>query len=262
MNIGKDNILSLHFFKKYFIILALFLNGSAAFSANDATLKRLAFPELNQTVSVTPGQQFYSDTYLKPVTGYRLDRTFKSSMGGAYGFPFSFSIDELILIPSGTSKDGSWQYFVPKGKKFTASHGLLGSVISGGDTVGLRIHQSGKREWFVDNSVHNGYPTIWSRKVKDKDPVLTRIENIDDEPSGLPLYQLIYLGLDGRQARVRLETLTPTDTVRDEFKFELNDKNQTSIYINGGQFDLVIEGPSAKITIIKHMAGQFAKPND
>ena len=80
------------------------------------------------------------------------------------------------------------------------------------------------------------------------------------EPSGLAIYRLIYLGLDGRQARVRLETIHIDGTLRDEFRFALTPTNEAKIFVNGGEFDLIADGPKAQITLRKPMVSDFALP--
>lgn len=219
--------------------------------------KRHVTPDVGQTIEATPGQQFYSDFTSQAVRGFRLERPFKSSMAGAMGFPFSFAIDSTLLVPFGKSKDGEWTYYVPADRKFRASHGLLGSVIREGDTVGLRVHSNGRREWFVDNSNYNGMTTIWSRRLKDSDPRLTPAEIDRDEPSGLPIDRLFFLGVSNGQARIRAESIDPNGTVRDEFTYPVDNTGEAVIQVKGAEFHLKLEGSKARITLRKPMTSDF-----
>lgn len=220
-------------------------------------LTRYTIPDVGQTVAVTPGQQFYSDFTSKPVLGFRLEHPFKSSMAGAMGLPFTFAIDGVLLVPAGTSKNGEWTYYIPADNKFRASHWLLGSVIREGDSVGLRVHSSGRREWFVDNSKYNGMTTIWSRRLKEGDPKLTRVQTNKVEPSGLPINKLFFLGVSDEEVRIRSETIDPSGTVRDEFTYPVNSNGEAIVQVKGAEFKLQISGSKARITLVKPMTSEF-----
>lgn len=211
-------------------------------------------------VEVTAGQEFYAEAQLEEIPAYRLERTFKSSMAGAMFFPFSFSIDSDLLVRTKKTVSG-WEYFVPLDGKFTASHGVLGSVIRDGDTVGLRVNASGKMEWFVDNSNYNGYTTIWTRKVKKKDPKLTAITTEMTELTGGAVERLVYLGLDGDgNARIRHERILRADTVRDEFIFPLNEQGLGMGAVRGAEFSIQATPLRATITVIKQMTSGLGDP--
>jgi len=227
--------------------------------ANADELKATRTP-VGTPVEVTAGQEFYAETQLEEVPAYKLERPFKSSMAGAMGFPFGFAIESELLIRTKTTNSG-WEYFVPADGKFRAYHGILGSVIREGDTVGLRVHSSGRMEWFVDNSNYNGYTTIWSRKLKKKDPQVTRITTTLTEPTGDAVERLIYLGLDANgNARIRHERILKTDIVRDEFTFPLDENGQGAGAVRGAQFLISANPITATITVTKPMSSGIGAP--
>lgn len=211
-------------------------------------------------VEVSPGQEFYAETKLEQVPAYRLSEPFKSSMGGAMGLPFGFAIDETVLVRTRVSSSG-WEYFVPQNGKFRAYHGLLGSVIADGDTVGLRVHETGKMEWFVDNPNKNGMPTIWSRKLKKKDPELTRFLTASTEPKDARIERLIYLGFAGEgMVRIRHEVVTPSDIVRDEFTFPVDANGNGVGAVKGAEFTIDAGPVKAVITITQAMETSIGDP--
>jgi len=154
-------------------------------------------------------------------------------------------------LPLGISRD-LWTYFIPKDLAFSASHGLLGSVLREGDTVGLRIGASGEREWFVNNSVYNGTTTIWTRRVKDKDPGVTAVVG-GYEANGRVAERLFYLGTEGNQIRVRREYISLIGLERDNFLFPMDAKGKGAGAVNGAEFTLVATPQHALFTITEPM---------
>jgi hypothetical protein len=224
---------------------------------------QLVYP-LNRKIEVTPGQEFYGQfqEVSNNSVAYRLAQPFKSSMGGSMGLPFAFSIDETELLPSRT-RDG-WTYYVPKHKQFRAWHGLLGNVLAEGDTVGLRVNQDGPQEWFVDNSIHNGMRTIWSRKLKPKDPAVTEVEVTSRSPVG-PVHKLIYLGVSSGQVRVRHEQVFPDDSItRDDFEFPVTPDGTALGAVMGATFRIEPKPVGATIEVLTGMTGDSGsiKPED
>lgn len=209
-------------------------------------------------VEVTAGQEFYAETLLEEVPAYRLEKPFKSSMGGAMGLPFGFAIDSTLLVSF--RKTENWEYFIPADGKFRAYHGLLGSVIAEGDTVGLRVNKSGKMEWFVDNSNKNGYTTIWSRKVKEKDPLVEPTTTHIQRPTGESIERLVYLGFAGeRLVRIRHERITAHEVLRDEFNFPVSENGIGMGAVRGAEFSIIATPVRATITVTKGMSSDIGE---
>ena len=225
--------------------------------SEDLTARRTP---VGTSVEVSPGQEFYAETKLEKVPAYRLSEPFKSSMGGAMGLPFGFAIDETVLVRTRVSTQG-WEYFVPENGQFRAFHGLLGSVIAEGDTVGLRVHETGKMEWFVDNSIKNGMTTIWSRKVKKKDPELTRFLTESTELKDARVERLIYLGFaDQGMVRIRHEIVMPGNTVRDEFTFPVDANGLGVGAVKDAEFTIEAGPVKAIITVTNPMQTSIGDP--
>ena len=230
---------------------------SSALSAQESKITR---SPVGVPVEVTAGQEFYAEAVGSQVPAYRLERPFKSSMGGAMGLPFSFSIDSTILIKARSTNSG-WDYFVPVDRKFTASHGLLGSVLSDGDTVGLRIHSSGKQQWFVDNSGRNGYETIWTRNIKKKDPAFSKVMTDAVDTAGADIDRLIYLGVSNGLVKIRHEQIRSNGTTtRDEFAFPINEQGEGVGAVRGAEFHLKAGVLRANITVTKEMTSDIGLP--
>ena len=223
--------------------------------AAQAEQVRLVYP-LHKTIEVTPGQQFYGQfqEVAESRRAYRLAQPFKSSMAGSMGFPFSFAINETELVPLRT-RDG-WAYYVPKQGHFRAWHGLLGNVLADGDTVGLRVHEDGRKEWFVDNSIHNGMRTIWTRKLKPRDPAVSELALTSRAPVG-PVHKLVYLGVSSGQVRVRHEQVFPDDgTTRDDFEFPIAADGTAQGAVMGATFTVVTKPLGATIEVLSGMSGE------
>lgn len=212
---------------------------------------RVIVPKVGTVIEVTPGEPFYTELGMVPVPAFRLSMPFKSSMAGFMGFPFGFAIDSTLLVRTRFRPGDYWTYFVPKDHAFRAYHGLLGSVLSEGDSVGLRIGKNGEREWYVDNSRRNGQPTLWTRKVKKGDPAIS-LEVDGYEGDGQPAERLIFLGTDGDKIRVREETLTPRNLATDDFVFPMDAKGRGTGAVKGVEFAFVATPQRAAFTTVKN----------
>jgi hypothetical protein len=210
-------------------------------------------PKPGDVVAVSTGQVFYSEHTVVPVRSIKLSAPFHSSMAGAMGFPFRFEIATDTLVFSGKSKDGNWDYYLPEGGKFSASHGLLGSVIDPGDTVGLRVGPNGEKEWFVDNSIHNGMTTIWSRKYKSRDPSISFVETGTTISDKHPIDLLTYLGAADGKVRIRWEHSDPRfGSSAETFEFPV-ENGEAKVGIRGAAFVVQPGSFDAKITMLRPM---------
>ncbi len=83
---------------------------------------------------------------------------------GSMMIPFPVHVAQGRLELSGIH--GGWKYFCGDLSTSAASFPGLGSVVSPGDCIGIRVPvNGGAPEWVVDNSNHNGTQTIWSRQI-------------------------------------------------------------------------------------------------
>ena len=147
-----------------------------------------------------------------------LQNSISSNIPGAYGLPFQFGLKKGPLSP--LYQTANHIYYAADWDDCSATHSMLGVVISRGDSVGIRISKTtGDKEWFVDNSVHNGMNTVWSRKVEPED-------NVEFEWSEKIVYdedsEYIEVTFDGFFNNLFHFTLTETkfdSKVEREFKF-------------------------------------------
>lgn len=136
--------------------------------------ERFATPS-GKTLSVTTGESVFVEGNYALRDTFVLTAEINSTMPGSMMIPFSFRIEPGDLVFRGASRE--WEYFCAPNDRSAASFPGLGSVVSNGDCVGLRRRLSDNRlEWTVDNSIHNGMTTIWSRRVRDNEMALLREE--------------------------------------------------------------------------------------
>ena len=97
-----------------FCALAMALGAMATASADGPLgMTRELTLALQKPLSVTPGQRFYNEIWLKRKTAYQLARPFESHMPGSFNIPFHFAIDATVLEFVAPSKDGHCGYFAP-----------------------------------------------------------------------------------------------------------------------------------------------------
>lgn len=144
------------------------------FEANAQETERFATPS-GTTLSVTTGEHVFLEGDYAVRDAFVLTTRINSTMPGSMMIPFSFRIEPGDLTFRGSSRD--WEYFCAPNDRSAASFPGLGSVVAEGDCIGLRRRlRDGRLEWTVDNSVHNGMTTIWSRGVRDSEMALLREE--------------------------------------------------------------------------------------
>lgn len=226
-------------------------------TARETDAPSLTRAPIGTPIVVTPGQEFYAEIAAEPVPAVRLSRPFDSSMPGSMGLPFDFAIDTDVLVEVFRSKRG-WRYFVPPDHKFRASHALLGSLLRGADTVGLRIGPTGAMEWFVDNSLYARKPTLWTRPLRPGDPDITLTQvGVMTEGS---MDRLIYVGLSGAShAKIRLEKISGGRIRHDEFIVALNKVGKGIGAIKGAQFTIEVTSTQAVVTMIKAMTSDLGE---
>ncbi len=230
--------------------LALSLMGATASSSAQPRQFVVRTPTIGSAVEVTPGEEFYLETIVAAEPAYRLSRPFQSSMAGAAGLPFGFAIDDPLLLYKGKSRDKTWTYYAPRQGGFRASHGLLGNLISPGDSVGLRVDQHGNKEWFVDLSNHNG--TFWTRRVKPKDPEATLIDGPSPDLTNAEFKRLTYLGVEQGRMRIRYEwNQRGYVPERDEFTFPVDAQGRGQGGVKGAEFSVVAGPVKASIVVTK-----------
>jgi hypothetical protein len=247
-----------------FCALAMALGVTATASAQGPLgVTRQLTLDLQKPLSVTPGQRFYGEIWLKRKPAYQLARPFESHMPGSLGIPFHFAIDATVLELVGTSKDGHCGYFAPTNGQVRAWFPALGSVIDPDDFVGLRVCESRAThmDWIVNNSRwnsrrhHQDMETVWQRPVKRDDPEITNILSERTEPSGAPLRSLDYLGVRNGAAVVRYTEISPREPARsDEYSFLVSPEGVATGVILDAEFEIRPD-PSqrAQITVTKPM---------
>jgi hypothetical protein len=114
-----------------------------------------------------PGDTIFSEDRTKTEPAFCLDEPINSTMPGAYGIHFNFSIDPGVLRY--VHENDTFVVFASSSAKATF---MGGSVISENDTVGIFFRKSDieKLSWFVDNTEWNGgIQTVWTRDLKPEE---------------------------------------------------------------------------------------------
>lgn len=236
-------------------LLAVLAPNREALAAEPATSR------IGVDLQVFPGDKFYVEGERTDVPIVELSESFEGRMPGAMRIPFSFAIDSRRLHWARDRK--GWSYFAAPEGKARAWHGLVGDVLAKGDTVGVRIRKDdGAREWFVDNSVHNGMTTIWSRKVdpkKDVAVVSAGTEQILAE--GHRIRGLEYFGVRDQQLRIRYTEITGS-LREEEFLFPITPQMPMLIGVMGLRAEVSeISGASARIKVLREFDKDgFADP--
>lgn len=235
-------------------VLIALLTCSQSFAASPATSLT------GEDLQVFPGDRFYVEGDTTELQTYRISEPFESRMPGSMRIRFSFAIDTTELRFSRRSNE--WDYYAAADGKGRAWHGLLGNVLASGDTVGLRVHRTkGDREWFVDNSRHNGFTTIWHRAVKPRDVEVTEAGVHSVLLEGDRMRGLEYLGVRDGQLRIRYTEMGPTPR-SEEFTFPIEGPEPMLIGAMGLRAEVSnISGASAHIKILQGFQGDgWAEP--
>ena len=247
---------------RFILVFALALAGlspNAVFAADKVSSL------VGEELQVFPGDKFYAEENVVEKPSFVIPVNFESKMNGSMGFNFRFAIDASTL--SWTRKVGEWDYFTAPADKARAWHGLLGTVLAEGDTVGIRVNGQGERQWFVDNTIHNQAlgtrgTTIWKRRIDPKKDV-----SVQDGPlhkvlvKGSKIRGLEYLGLRDGQLRIRYVELTDREST-EEFFFPVTAEEPMLIGIMGLRAEVSgIQGSSVRIKVLRRFGdGNFASP--
>jgi hypothetical protein len=174
---------------------------------------------LNVWSEPSAGEQFYSEFSEASRSAVILEHAFESKMPGSMGFRFKFAIDDTSLILA--REDASYHWYAAPAGKARAWHGMLGTVLAPQDRVGLRIPRNGgPAEWFVDNSIHNGFTTIWKRKHDPRKDPGFRLGGVED-PMRDGWRALVYQGQRDGQLVFEIETGEDGTIDRREYLFPL-----------------------------------------
>lgn len=235
------------------LVFALSLGIPAAVRAAE-----IASTAVGQYMQVFPGDRFYQEGDLTTVPILELAAPFQSKMPGESGFSFKFAIDSTKLQYDGFSPDGRWAYLAAPKDSVRAWHGLIGNVMALGDHAGVRVNvKSGAREWYVNNSIHNGslassHSTVWSRPINAKKDVAVRQIGAEDVLiPGARMRRLQYLGLHDGQMRIRYEEIGPEPRT-EEFRFPVEEQTPFLVGILGLRAEVsAVSGSSARIKVLE-----------
>lgn len=192
-----------------------------------------------EPLSVDVGETIFAKGEFAFQEAYELHSPIQSKMPGSMGIPFNFSIEESLLTK--TYRRGDFEYFCAPFEQVNAWFKGLGKVIRQGDCVGVRRHMSSdKLQWTVDNSVHNGMPTVWHRDYeKSEDPKLTKTEG-DVSAADSNMTQIRFDGYYSNLLHFTLIERAGATAKETEFKFDYPPHDSAAVYgIKGNIFEVL-----------------------
>ena len=155
---------------------------------------------------------------------------------GSMLIPFPVHIAEGPLVMKRINK--GWKYYCSDLTKSTATFPGLGTVVTSGDCIGVRISFDGRMQWVVDNSIHNRMSeTIWTRGMAPEDA-----KKYPPKKTGIPFdsRSLLKLTFDGYYGGQLHFTWTESEgRERSTQKFVFDFKGPTLLGIKGKKFQAI-----------------------
>lgn len=225
-----------------FVTLCLLAGCGSAPPKREPTLnleyQRFVAP-IEENLAVNIGDHIFVEGDIARVPALDISAEIASSMPGAYGVPFSFSIDKTQLTLE--FQRGDHEYFCAPESDRAASFPGLGSVVSLGDCVGVRKHQvTGELEWVVDNSEYNGTTTVWTRSVKETDDVTFEETTVDEASQHANLEAISFDGFHSGLLHFTFRKYAKGKSSEETFKFDYPPRRAEPIYgVRGRTFEVV-----------------------
>ncbi|PAU81127.1 hypothetical protein CK501_06085 [Halovibrio salipaludis] len=131
------------------------------------TVKEFNAP-LNEKLEASTGDSILMEGRYIPDEYIDVPQPVDVMIPGAMMIPFPVHVAQGRLELE-SIKDG-WKYYCGDLSDSAASFPGLGSVVSSGDCIGIRIPVGGDSpQWVVDNSNYNGFETIYSRDMDSEE---------------------------------------------------------------------------------------------
>ena len=203
------------------------------------TLQPMRFSaEIGEEHVASAGDSIFVHGQVGQRPAFKMSSGIVSTMPGAYGVPFDFSIEACTL--TGVFQTAKHEYYGAPFERSDAHHSLAGKVIKPGDTVGLRISRTtGEKEWYVDNSQFNRMTTIWHRRVLTEDGVTFSPTESGVVDGASNLTSIIYGGFYSGLLHFTLREVEQGEAVENEFKFDVLTDRNTPVNIKGNVFEVL-----------------------
>lgn len=223
------------------IFITFVLGGCVATSRQETpdvfTYKKFN-PPIDKVLEAETGEHIFVEGAFIEGEAIEIDTPLDLMIPGSMFIPFPAHIDRGRLILSRITN--GWKYYCGEQGKVAASFPGLGSVISNGDCVGIRISTSdGNKQWVVDNSIHNrGMETIWTTSMSSDDaqkytPKATR------EPFRVQsLKRISFDGYYGKQLHFGYTEIDGNFKDKKDFTFDF-DGNPTLVSVKGNRFTVL-----------------------
>ena len=210
------------------------------------TYERFSAP-IGQDLTVQIGEHLFVEGEVAHVPFLSMSSSISSTMPGAYGVPFSFSIDQTDLELK--YERGPDQFYCAPARDRSASFPSLGSVVDPGDCVGVMIDKiTAEKYWVVDNSYHNGSTTVWSRPVKSDDAVELTLGSATRTDSRANMEVVYFEGFYSGLLHFKYHRFENSQENIREFKFDYPPREGTATYgIRGKTFE-VLDVDNTKMT--------------
>lgn len=150
------------------IILIAFLSGCGTTPYSEPMEEHVFDTPLGEKQVTATGENIVMEGRFIRGKAIKIPAPIERILPGSMFVPFPMNLGRGKLRM--TKITAKWEYYCGEPDKVSASFPGLGSVISHGDCVGIRLAKDGgAHQWVVDNSNHNGYQTIWSKGMSDAD---------------------------------------------------------------------------------------------
>ena len=216
---------------------------SKTYPVEPISIDKTVSAPLNKELTADTGDDIFVYGTVSTIKALKSSGPIKSTIPGAMGLPFNFSMKESVLRAK-YQTDTHIYYAAPYGD-ISADHSMYGSVIREGDFVGIRINkETNVKEWVVDNSNWNYQrgawsKTVWSRKMRKEDNVSfesTTVDQLDDRST---LVKITYNGYFNDLIHFSFTEFTESGKEEKEFAFDIDkDKFPVRVGIKGNVLDV------------------------
>ena len=194
---------------------------------------------LGQALRVETGNAlFVSGTY---VEGEQivLTRPVDMMLPGSMFIPFPVRIEAGALT---LRHIGAHKYYCAAEGRATATFPGLGSVISSGDCVGVRVPtRGGEPEWVVDNSKHNRSQTIWPKTMSPDERAQIQVRPSPEPFKVRDMTRIVFDGYHGKELHFKLIESRGQQQESRAFTFDFNGE-ATVVGVRGHQWKVLSAG--------------------
>ena len=222
----------------FLLLVSLAFVGCVALPPPSApvTLQKFTAP-LNVELTATTGESLFGEGDYIEGELITVQEPVDVMIPGSMFIPFPVHIAGGPLVMKRIAK--GWKYYCGDLAESTASFPGLGTVVSPGDCIGIRVSTgNGEAQWVVDNSIHNRMSnTIWTRGIASE-----AVSKYKPQKSSIPFdtRSLVRITFDGYYSgQLHFSWLEIEGKERTTQKFVFDFKGPTLMGIKGKNFEVL-----------------------